>query len=56
MGLKDLCQQIHQVYRTDNLPNAQKEMYTTLPEMLCRLLRPMNGLCADASRASKSIT
>ena len=33
MGLKDLCQQIHQVYRTDNLPNAQKEMYTTLPEM-----------------------
>ena len=34
MGLKDLCQQIHQVYRTDNLPNAQKEMYTTLPEMV----------------------
>ena len=33
MGLKDLCQQIHQVYHTDNLPNAQKEMYTTLPEM-----------------------
>ncbi len=36
MGLKDLCEQIHQVYRDDNLPNAQKEMYTTLPEMAMR--------------------
>lgn len=33
MGLKDLCEQVHKVYRQDNLPRAQREMYTTLPEM-----------------------
>ena len=32
-GLKDLCQQIHQIYRDDNVPKAQREMYTALPEM-----------------------
>jgi arginine decarboxylase len=36
MGLKDLCEQVHQVYREDNLPKAQKDMYTTLPEMPMR--------------------
>lgn len=36
MGLKDLCQRVHEVYRTDNLPKAQQEMYTTLPEMPMR--------------------
>jgi len=36
MGLKDLCEQVHQVYREDNLPKAQKDMYTTLPEMALR--------------------
>jgi arginine decarboxylase len=36
MGLKDLCEQVHQVYREDNLPKAQKDMYTTLPEMAMR--------------------
>jgi arginine decarboxylase len=36
MGLKDLCAQIHQAYRADNLPNAQREMYTVLPEMAMR--------------------
>jgi arginine decarboxylase len=36
MGLKDLCEQIHRVYREDNLPKAQKDMYTTLPEMAQR--------------------
>jgi arginine decarboxylase len=36
MGLKDLCEQVHQVYRADNVPNAQREMYTTLPEMAMR--------------------
>ena len=36
MGLKDLCDQVHQVYREDNLPKAQKDMYTTLPEMAMR--------------------
>src|SRR3954464_14128761 len=28
MGLKDLCSKIHDVYRRDNLPAAQSEMYT----------------------------
>jgi arginine decarboxylase len=36
MGLKDLCEQVHRVYREDNLPRAQKDMYTTLPEMAMR--------------------
>ena len=27
---------VHQVYREDNLPKAQKDMYTTLPEMAMR--------------------
>ncbi|MCF1708257.1 lysine decarboxylase [Tabrizicola sp. J26] len=36
MGLKDLCDLIHKAYRKDNLPRAQQEMYTTLPEMALR--------------------
>ena len=36
MGLKELCEQVHHAYREDNLPKAQKEMYTTLPEMAMR--------------------
>ncbi|HXZ53116.1 MAG TPA: lysine decarboxylase, partial [Burkholderiales bacterium] len=36
MGLKDLCEAVHRVYREDNLPKAQKDMYTTLPEMALR--------------------
>jgi arginine decarboxylase len=36
MGLKDLCEQVHRVYREDNLPKAQKDMYTALPEMALR--------------------
>jgi arginine decarboxylase len=36
MGLKDLCEQMHRVYRSDNLPKAQRDMYTTLPEMVLR--------------------
>jgi len=36
MGLKDLCDGIHQVYRDDNVGKAQKDMYTTLPEMALR--------------------
>ena len=35
-GLRDLCEQIHQVYREDDLPKAQREMYTVLPEMALR--------------------
>ena len=36
MGLKDLCDMVHKVYREDNLPKAQRDMYTTLPEMAMR--------------------
>ncbi|MGE5128775.1 MAG: Orn/Lys/Arg decarboxylase N-terminal domain-containing protein [Sphingomonadaceae bacterium] len=36
MGLKALCYAVHRVYREDNLPKAQKDMYTTLPEMALR--------------------
>ena len=36
MGLKDLCEQVHRVYKDDNVPKAQKDMYTTLPEMATR--------------------
>jgi arginine decarboxylase len=36
MGLKDLCEQIHRAYREDNVPKAQRDMYTTLPEMAMR--------------------
>ena len=36
MGLKELCEGIHRVYRDDKVPKAQKDMYTTLPEMALR--------------------
>jgi arginine decarboxylase len=36
MGLKDLCEMVHKAYRDDDLPRAQQEMYTTLPEMALR--------------------
>jgi arginine decarboxylase len=36
MGLKDLCEGMHHAYREDNLPRAQSDMYTTLPEMAMR--------------------
>ena len=36
MGLKDLCDQIHGIYRKDNVPKAQRDMYTVLPEMATR--------------------
>jgi len=36
IGLKDLCEAIHRIYREDNVPKAQKDMYTVLPEMAMR--------------------
>ena len=36
MGLKDLCDGIHKVYRDDSVAKAQKDMYTALPEMALR--------------------
>src|SRR6516162_7746947 len=36
MGLKDLCEQVHRAYGEFDLPRAQRDMYTTLPEMAMR--------------------
>ena len=36
MGLKDLCDRVHEAYREFNMPKAQQDMYTTLPEMALR--------------------
>jgi arginine decarboxylase len=36
MGLKELCERMHRAYREDDLPRAQSEMYTSLPEMAMR--------------------
>jgi arginine decarboxylase len=36
LGLKDLCDRIHDIYREDQVPKAQREMYTMLPEMAQR--------------------
>jgi arginine decarboxylase len=44
MGLKTLCDRIHQTYRDDKVPKAQREMYTTLPEMALRPADAYEGL------------
>ena len=44
MGLQDLCKQIHEVYRKDDVPKAQREMYTVLPEMALRPADAYNHL------------
>jgi len=44
MGLKDLCDAIHKVYRDDNVAKAQKDMYTALPEMAMRPADAYNEL------------
>jgi arginine decarboxylase len=36
MGLKDLCEAMHKVYREDKVPKAQQDMYTVLPEIALR--------------------
>jgi arginine decarboxylase len=36
MGIRDLCDRIHRAYREDNVPKAQRDMYTTLPDMAMR--------------------
>jgi arginine decarboxylase len=35
-GLKDLCDHVHRAYQDFDLPKAQKDMYTTLPELAMR--------------------
>jgi arginine decarboxylase len=44
MGLRDLCDAIHKVYRDDNVAKAQKDMYTALPEMAMRPADAYNEL------------
>jgi arginine decarboxylase len=44
MGLKDLCDAIHTVYRDDKVAQAQKDMYTVLPEMALRPADAYNEL------------
>jgi arginine decarboxylase len=36
MGLKELCDRVHRAYGEYEMPKAQREMYTTLPEMALR--------------------
>src|SRR5262249_5145677 len=36
IGLNDLCERMHRIYREDDLPRAQRDMYTVLPEMAMR--------------------
>lgn len=44
MGLRDLCEKVHDVYHRDDVPNAQREMYTVLPEMALRPADAYNRL------------
>ena len=56
-GLKDLCDAIHQVYREDDLPKAQREMYTVAArdgDAAGRCLRAAGA--TGGSRASRSTT
>ena len=36
MGLRKLCEQVHRAYGEYEMPKAQRDMYTTLPEMALR--------------------
>ena len=57
MGLKDLCERMHKVYREDNLPKAQRDMYTDAArdgDASRRCLRATRA--RTASRASRSTT
>src|ERR1700741_2859244 len=36
LGVKDLCDRMHQSYRDDQVAKAQHDMYTVLPEMALR--------------------
>jgi arginine decarboxylase len=44
MGLRDLCTAMHTAYAAHDFPRAQKEMYTTLPEMAQRPAEAYNQL------------
>ncbi|AWI62288.1 arginine/lysine/ornithine decarboxylase [Sinorhizobium fredii] len=44
LGLKDLCRQIHEVYRKDDVPRAEREMYAVLPDVILRPADAYNEL------------
>jgi arginine decarboxylase len=48
MGLRDLCTAMHAAYAEHDFPRAQKEMYTTLPEMVLRPAEAYNQLVRGA--------
>ncbi len=54
MGLKDLCAAIHRTYRKDKVPQAQREMYTALPEMALRPADAYERLVRGQIEASRS--
>jgi arginine decarboxylase len=54
MGLKDLCERMHRVYREDNCPRRRRTCTRPCPRWPCARPTPMNGWCAGASRASRS--
>ncbi len=36
LGLRDLCDRMHEAYRDHDFARAQRDMYTTLPKMVSR--------------------
>ena len=47
MGLKDLCEQMHHVYREDNLPKAQqRHVHRRCPRWRCGRPTPTSAWCA----------
>lgn len=44
MGLRDLCTAMHSAYAEHDFPRAQKDMYTTLPDMALRPADAYNRL------------
>jgi len=52
MGLRDLCDHIHKAYKDDDLPRAQQDMYTVLPEMA---LRPSDAYDRQVKRQVEAV-
>jgi arginine decarboxylase len=48
VGLRDLCKSMHEAYRSHDFPRAQKEMYTTLPDMVLRPAEAYDSLVRGA--------
>jgi len=52
MGLRDLCDHVHKAYKDDDLPRAQQDMYTVLPEMA---LRPSDAYDRQVKRQVEAV-